>query len=306
MEEFKVVGTFNPIEDWKRKTSILETPIQVEVEASMLNEDQKSVYNLVKKQLSLTENQSKANPLRLICIGPAGSGKSVLLKNIIRLCELERNSSRNFDFLVMAYTATAARHINGQTIHSQMGLTKYSGNLWNKVEQMKKSESEKFIQKHRKKHKFVRIIIIDEASMCGQSVFYFMDYYFRLIHEGYKDVPFGGLSVLLFQDVLQLPPVKDHPLYIPKLRVKRRHQLDCIEVYHSFKSVRFLKKSIRQEADDSFAELLHRISRKQATQEDVTSLNSRCLSNLSSQEAAEFKKVLHVFSTNRKVDHHNM
>ncbi|CCE30597.1 uncharacterized protein CPUR_04446 [Claviceps purpurea 20.1] len=55
-------------------------------------------------------------------------------------------------------------------------------------------------------------IILDEKSMIGLRTLYNVDQ--RLCQVNAKpDTPFGGMSVLLSGDFVQLPPVFDKPLY---------------------------------------------------------------------------------------------
>ena len=55
-------------------------------------------------------------------------------------------------------------------------------------------------------------IIIDKASMLGQKTFSWVDKRLRqatgALHE-----PLGGVSVSLFGDIAQLPPVAERPLF---------------------------------------------------------------------------------------------
>ena len=55
-------------------------------------------------------------------------------------------------------------------------------------------------------------MIIDEMSMMGLRMMAWVDKHLRQA-TGQMDVPLGGMSVILFGDFGQLPPVGDRPLY---------------------------------------------------------------------------------------------
>jgi hypothetical protein len=59
----------------------------------------------------------------------------------------------------------------------------------------------------------VRFLFIDEMSMIGLKLFSCIDHRLREIFPHNRDLPFGGLGVVLCGDFAQLPPVLDTALY---------------------------------------------------------------------------------------------
>ena len=57
------------------------------------------------------------------------------------------------------------------------------------------------------KHKFLKVVIIDEISMEGNTTFDFIDTRLQQL-RGIR-APFGGLSVIAVGDFYQLKPVND-------------------------------------------------------------------------------------------------
>lgn len=51
--------------------------------------------------------------------------------------------------------------------------------------------------------------------MIGLKLLSAIDYRLRELRPQYRDIPFGGVSVILFGDFGQLPPVTDAALYQP-------------------------------------------------------------------------------------------
>ena len=132
--------------------------------------------------LDLIEKQGKS----LFITGRAGTGKSTLLK-------LFRNTSKK-KVVILAPTGIAALNVSGQTIHSFFGFP---------PRPLAKSEIKK--RRKRKLYKNIEVLVIDEVSMVRADVFDNMDYFLRINRE--NRAPFGGVQLVAFGDLFQLPPV---------------------------------------------------------------------------------------------------
>lgn len=131
-------------------------------------------------------------------IGQAGCGKTTLI-NFIK--------SVKKDCVICAPTAAAARHINGRTIHHTFGAT-YSTSLTHESGHEAGITFGKFTQE--------TMLIIDEISMVGQSLFQYINGFCQGCTEVYGF--FGGVQVLVCGDFRQLPPVRASSLCLdPKL-----------------------------------------------------------------------------------------
>ena len=118
--------------------------------------------------------------------GRAGTGKSTLL-------QLFRSATRK-KTVVLAPTGIAALNVGGQTIHSFFGFPpKY----------LQRSEINK--RRDRRLYNNLDILIIDEISMVRADMLDNIDYFLRLNRE--NPLPFGGVQVVFFGDLFQLPPV---------------------------------------------------------------------------------------------------
>ena len=129
--------------------------------------------------------------------GKAGTGKSTLLKFIV--------SSSEKEIVVLAPTGVAAVNIGGETIHSFFNLP------------FKYTDPKKLSVPGR--HELIRIIdtiIIDEASMVSS---YMLDCLNVCLKKTLRNqLPFGGIQVVLFGDLHQLPPVLPGYLLAKTLR----------------------------------------------------------------------------------------
>ncbi len=119
--------------------------------------------------------------------GRAGTGKSTLL-------QLFRNTTKK-KVVVLAPTGIAALHVQGVTIHS---FFRFPGKPLSRSE-IKKVRYNKLYQK-------VDAIIIDEISMVRADMIDNMDAFLRL-NGTRPGLPFGGVQMIFFGDLFQLPPV---------------------------------------------------------------------------------------------------
>ena len=124
--------------------------------------------------------------------GPAGTGKTFVLNQFIRLAKYEGKYVS-----VAATTGLAATHLGGTTIHAWAGIGIHDNIPDGFVEHMAKGRRE-IIEK-------TDILIIDEISMLHDYRLDMVDEVCRLVRR--KDIPFGGIQVIMSGDFYQLPPV---------------------------------------------------------------------------------------------------
>src|SRR5260221_4578276 len=108
---------------------------------------------------------------------------------------------------------------------------------------------------------------------------------------------FGGISILVFGDLYQLPPV------MSKMIFDDMKNMSCMGVHiwtDLFTCVE-LNEIMRQKDDISFAELLNRIRIGRPSEEDIEILKTRILTRGVNYPL----DALHVFATNAECDRHN-
>ena len=119
--------------------------------------------------------------------GRAGTGKSTLLRSIRTLLGDKA--------VVLAPTGLAAVNVGGQTIHSFFGFPpRLIG-----PDDIRRSRNGKVMRK-------LDYLIIDEISMVRSDVMWAIDQSLR-INRGRAREAFGGMRLILFGDLYQLPPV---------------------------------------------------------------------------------------------------
>jgi GTPase SAR1 family protein len=123
----------------------------------------------------------------LLVTGNAGTGKSTLLQHF------RRNTKKNV--VVLAPTGMAAINVRGVTIHS---FFKFPPRFLQKSDIRAVSDRMEVFRK-------IDTLIIDEISMVRADLLDAVDLSLRLHRSDRR--PFGGVQILFFGDVGQLPPV---------------------------------------------------------------------------------------------------
>lgn len=146
----------------------------------ILNNEQNYAYNLILEGKNI------------FITGGGGVGKTALLNYYI-------SKHRKKNLGVTSTTGTSAILINGNTIHSYLGL----GTGKKSVELLLSNiESNYFLKK---RWKTLKTLIIDEISMLSADFFDKLELLARLIRK--IDKPFGGIQLILSGDFCQLSPI---------------------------------------------------------------------------------------------------
>jgi ATP-dependent DNA helicase PIF1 len=182
-------------ENEKLRTQLLQLQNK-EVQAKMESRQPEQTKDTQFPQINGLElNEDFKRALRLIeetseCIfitGKAGTGKSTLLKHF--------SDNTNKNIALLAFTGVAALHIKGETIHSFFDFP------------LKPiSQSDISVSSKKELYRKLDAIVIDEVSMVRSDIMDGIDYFMRLNGKN-NQKPFGGVQVILFGDLYQLPPI---------------------------------------------------------------------------------------------------
>ena len=137
--------------------------------------------------------------------GPAGTGKTVLLKEMVK--HLQKLYGGKDKVAVTASTALASQSLDGCTFHSFFGFSQHALALRDRSVTMETLANSilKVQPLLRLKLMQTKVLLLDEVSMLHP-------YYFELAERISKSSrnclePWGGLQLILCGDFLQLPPV---------------------------------------------------------------------------------------------------
>lgn len=155
--------------------------------------------NATKARAEIESFLSQEDEYTLLVLGPAGTGKSKILKKVV--------AHYPGNVVILAPTGIAAENIGGQTIHSFCEVSNFT--------QTPNFNSSKFKRKPNKKRP-IDLILIDEVSMINTKSIKFLDQVSRHLNLE-PNLPFGGSKLIMFGDEYQLPPVEGKPAYCCKL-----------------------------------------------------------------------------------------
>jgi ATP-dependent exoDNAse (exonuclease V) alpha subunit len=193
----------------------------------------------------------------LFVTGRAGTGKSTLLRAMREMITQEA--------VVLAPTGLAAVNVGGQTIHSFFGFPP----RLIRSDDIRRSRNGRLMRK-------LKAIIIDEVSMVRSDLMWAIDQSLRM-NRGRPREAFGGVRLLLFGDLHQLPPVvqgaevAEHlesahggPFFFQVPALMEGAGVSLIE----------LERVFRQN-DETLLRVLNRVRDGEVTEEDLEVLNAR-------------------------------
>jgi len=193
----------------------------------------------------------------LFVTGRAGTGKSTLLRALRDVVEGE--------LVVVAPTGLAAVNVGGQTIHSFFGLPP----RLIRPEDIRRSRNGTVMRK-------LKFLVIDEVSMVRSDLMWAIDQTLR-VNRGRPREPFGGVRLVLFGDLHQLPPVVQEaevaahlesefggPFFFSVSALVESAGTSLLELTHVFR-----------QSDETLISVLNRIRDGEAEEQDLKELNTR-------------------------------
>lgn len=215
--------------------------------AISLSSEQRHVLDLVVEQ-----GQS------VFFTGPAGTGKSVLMRAIIS--ELKAKHARESERVaVTASTGLAACNIGGVTLHSfsGIGLGKEEANVLVKKVRRNPKAKNRWLK--------CKVLIIDEISMVDGDLFDKLSQIGRTIRNDGR--PWGGIQLVITGDFFQLPPVPDDS------KVQAKFAFDAATWTTSIDHTIGLTQVFRQR-DPDFARMLNEMRLGKITDETVAAFKA--------------------------------
>lgn len=190
--------------------------------------------------------------------GRAGTGKSTLLSYF-------RHTTKK-KVAVLAPTGVAALNVKGQTIHSFFG---FKPNITlERVRKVRSSDDRKNIYKN------LDAIVIDEISMVRADLLDCVDKFLRL-NGPKRNSPFGGIQMIFFGDLYQLPPVVTGTEKLVLRSVYETPYFYSARVFDSFEMEFIELEKVYRQHDKQFLSLLNSIRNNSITEDGLELLNQR-------------------------------
>ena len=242
-------------------------------------QDQRHAFDVVAAHLleqpCCKTRENPTGQLRMFISGEGGTGKSTLI-NLIRLysrIHFGHDGTKYGPVLVVAPTGVAANNIDGSTIDHACFTWQYN-----------KHESDvHFLAKIQNVLGCIKVLIIDEISMCGANLLGKLDKIFRKATLKF-DQFMGGVHFVLAGDFYQLPPVFKDVLYRQSLKKVDEIYQAGIDVYRSCTCFKELIFNFRQLNENLFLETLQGVRVGQTTDVDVELFRTRTRESVKSNE----------------------
>lgn len=260
---------------------------------NMLNSQQRRIVDHI-----MTHVTSNREPLRTFVTGGAGTGKTKVLKTIYqglsRHYNLRRGSNTSMKSVIcLAFTGKAAYLINGETVHRALHIRMQNSYCHYETLSADKMNSVRFELKD------LNVLLLDEISLIGNKFFNFIN--LRLQDIKCCKETFGGIHVILFGDLFQLPPVKDSWIFQD---LSFGSTSIGTNLWRSEFKMFELTEIMRQKEDQQFANLLNRIRECRHTQQDIAFIR-RNTQMQPSIETTISSDTLYLCPTNKQVDEIN-
>lgn len=197
--------------------------------------------------------------------GRAGTGKSTLLRLFLSEANLGKTA-------VLAPTGVAAINVGGETIHHFFHF--FPGITPREVKRL--AESFQNLRLYRN----LDAIIIDEMSMVRADLLDEVDLFLRTVRN--EDRPFGGVRLLCFGDLYQLPPVvtkEERELFQGHYESP---YFFSSHVFHRLLSEEFVEyftlielEKVYRQADEGFLDLLNSVRSREIAPEQLAQINAQ-------------------------------
>ncbi len=230
--------------------------------------DMMIAYCKEKRKSFSNSSLPKPKPPLLVIHGGAGAGKSKLINDIALWVEyfFRTNNNSHPDqpiVLKVAPTGKAASLIGGMTLHHAFHFN-FSNDHTCLPENIRETTRQDLAK--------LEVVIVDEMSMVKSDLLYQLHTRLQEIKQCGDD--FGGVSLLLFGDLMQLQPVKANWIFETPKNKKFAQSHALRPLWDLFLPIE-LKQNHRQGADKKYAQILNRIRYGSQTEYDLSVLQTR-------------------------------
>lgn len=263
---------------------------EFETAVASLNMSQRQLFqNISRKLLGL----SNPDALLVFITGGAGTGKTFTLKIMTEQIRRLSSTDSGKTYAVTAPTGVAARLVGGSTLHSTFALPIEKG----RPEALRPLTGER-LQRERTKWRHITWLIIDEISMVPYTTL--KNIHLRLQQLKQDQGFFGGINVILFGDLMQLPPVS-RTLGSAYCYQQPANLAGEINLWQLF-SFCELPQNMRQAGDGTFVDILNNIRVGELTMGQLEILDNR---RVPLEGLFSDGETVRIFPTTNQVDSYN-
>lgn len=253
----------------------------------MIPNDSQQFSDEAKRAIDLIQQKDK----NVFITGKAGTGKSTLLEYIRMI--------PGHKMIVLAPTGIAAIHVKGETIHSFFKLKPGY--------ELEEAKNMRMDSKRAKAYQAIQTILIDEISMVRADILDAIHVFLQRARK--SDLAFGGVQMIFFGDLFQLPPVvtkEDKEAFYKNYTSPYFFSANVFRPQNLFTEAFQMEKveltKIYRQKDEKFIHILNAIRENTASQEDLDFLNQRSNPYYT---APKHLSCIHLMATNAKANSMN-
>lgn len=177
--------------------------------------------------------------------GPGGTGKTMWIRSVYSDA---RKRGRKVQICALTGCAAMLIGCGARTVHSWSGIRLGTDTIEKTIATMS--------SRAKKNWKSVDVLVIDEVSMMSSYMFDMLDAIAREFRKR-KDVPFGGLQIIMSGDFFQLPPIGS--VRVPRSGEFCFQSANWWETFPASQSIEL--KTIYRQSDPVYQEVLNQIRR---------------------------------------------
>ncbi|EDS42392.1 conserved hypothetical protein [Culex quinquefasciatus] len=252
-DDFELLPTRGLRSVIKQRTNVLSKEAYCEMMRATNAEQRALLLHVIHLMHCYEEHE----PLQVFLTGPAGSGKTFVLRALMETINRysQTHNSRDNAYVASASTGKAASAIGGTTLHHAYHIT---------MSRQATKMNFETLQMYRNEMQHIKFHIIDEVSMVGAHTLNTAHIRLQDVYMIY-DVAYGGVNVLVSGDLMQLPPVNARAVFKPP------SNSICGAVVWQSLMFHELKQVMRQ-ADKQFSDILTKIGNGLKLTADETKL----------------------------------
>jgi hypothetical protein len=232
------------------------------------------------------------NVLAVKSSGNAGTGKTFLFKLLKNQIDILFSKGKSV-VKVCALTGVAARLVGEQTLHSALKLPVQKDGKNQHMSELYGNH----LRIMRQQWRDIEFLFIDEISMVPYEMLKMIEA--RLQQLKTNNVLFGGINIIFFGDLMQLPPIRGNQVFDQPIYMR-----PATHLWKMFTLVE-LQDNMRQQGDNRFVDVLNALRVGEMEKKHITCMLGKLSTEKDLVNEFAIGKALRIYPTNEQVDKHN-